>query len=82
MAVPTLRSFRRLRQRRRPRSLAGTDFAERGAVRFAGQAVVRCELDSDGELRTQLASRDDVRAFGSGFAARALRPGASLGPGT
>ena len=31
---------------------------------------VRWELDADGEFRTQLASRDDVRAFSCGFVVR------------
>jgi len=35
---------------------------ERGSVRW--------ELDADGEFRTQLASRDDVRAFSCGFVVR------------
>jgi hypothetical protein len=31
---------------------------------------VRWELDAEGEFRTQLGSRDDVRAFSCGFAVR------------
>ncbi len=33
-------------------------------------ASVRWELDADGEFRTQLAGKDDVRAFTCGFVVR------------
>ena len=36
----------------------------------AARGVVRWELDADGELRTQLAGKDDVRAFTCGFVVR------------
>lgn len=36
----------------------------------ASRGTVRWELDADGELRTQLAGRDDVRAFTCGFVVR------------
>lgn len=36
----------------------------------ASRGVVRWELDADGEFRTTLAGKDDVRAFGCGFVVR------------
>lgn len=36
----------------------------------ASRGVVRWEMDADGEFRTQLASKDDVRAFTCGFVVR------------
>jgi len=36
----------------------------------ASKGTVRWELDADGEVRTQLAGRDDVRAFSCGFVVR------------
>jgi hypothetical protein len=36
----------------------------------ASRGVVRWELDADGEFRTQLAGKDDVRAFTCGFVVR------------
>jgi hypothetical protein len=36
----------------------------------AASGVVRWELDADGEFRTQLAGKDDVRAFTCGFVVR------------
>ena len=36
----------------------------------ASRGSVRWELDADGEFRTQLAGKDDVRAFTCGFVVR------------
>ncbi len=36
----------------------------------AARGTVRWELDADGEFRTQLAGKDDVRAFTCGFVVR------------
>ena len=36
----------------------------------ASRGTVRWELDADGEFRTQLAGKDDVRAFTCGFVVR------------
>lgn len=37
---------------------------------YASRDVVRWEMDADGEFRTQLAGKDDVRAFSCGFVVR------------